>query len=184
MKRVVVLAGFAAMLVTAAACGGPTTGGQPTPQTTTGAGETSGAGQSTGSPATGGGSSLPVNSPCSLLSSSDLQQIGASTPPSQDMIGTAHSCEIDSSAFHFGLDIRTDVGLSGFSGVSTGGPITTVTIGHHSAKEQADTSSSSCTVAIGVSSSSRVDVSATGDGSTDPCPAARNTATLIESNLP
>lgn len=100
------------------------------------------------------------------------------------MVGTAHSCEIDSADYHFGLDIRTDGGLSAFESVAGGGPVTSPSVGRHQAKEQADSGSSSCTVAIGVSDSSRVDVTATGDGTKDPCPAALAVAQRVEPKLP
>jgi hypothetical protein len=125
-----------------------------------------------------------VDDPCALLSSADLQQLDASSPPSQDKVGTAHSCELDTADYHFGVDIRTDAGLSDFAPVAGGGPVTAPDVGSHQAKEQADKNASSCTVAIGVSDSSRVDVTATGDGSTDPCPATLAVAKLVEPKLP
>jgi hypothetical protein len=125
-----------------------------------------------------------VDNPCALLSSADLQQIDASSPPTQDKVGTANSCELDTADYHFGLDIRTDAGLAGFEPVAGGGPVTSPDLGSHQAKEQADRNSSSCTVVIGVSDSSRVDVTATGDGNTDPCPATLAVAKLVEPKLP
>jgi hypothetical protein len=110
--------------------------------------------------------------------------MGVSSPPSADKVGTANSCELDTTADHIGLDVRTDAGLSEYVAVPGGGPVTSVTVGRHQAKQQADKSSSSCTVAIGVTSSSRVDVTATGNGDTDPCPTALAVATLIEPKLP
>jgi hypothetical protein len=98
-------------------------------------------------------------------------------------VGTAHSCELDTADYHFGLDIRTDAGLSSFAPVAGGGPVTESDVGSHQAKEQADKNASSCTVAIGVSDSSRVDVTATGDGNTDPCPATLAVAKLVEPKL-
>jgi Protein of unknown function (DUF3558) len=185
VKRLVVLVGLAAMLVGTAACGG-TTPGQPSAATTAGGGgQTSGGGSTGASTAPSGGTStFSAGQPCALLSSSDLEQIGVSSPPSQDMVGTAHSCELDSSAFHIGLDIRTDVGLAGFVAAPSGGKVTSTTIGQHQAKEEADPSSSSCTVAIGISDSSRVDVTTTGDGTSDPCPGALTVARLVEPELP
>ncbi|HEX5494565.1 MAG TPA: DUF3558 family protein [Mycobacteriales bacterium] len=175
MRRWVVLIGFAALLLGTAACG--STPGQPTPATTADGGSTSAAPSSTTS-------SFSADKPCSLFSSSDLQQLGVSSPPSQDMVGTAQSCELDTADFHIGLDIRTDVGLSGFVAVPNGGQVTSTTIGQHQAKQEADPSSSSCTVAIGLTDSSRVDVTTTGDGTSDPCPGALTIAKLVEPKLP
>jgi Protein of unknown function (DUF3558) len=186
VKRLVVLAGLAVTLMSVAACG--STPGQPTAVTTTaggGAGQTSAAGTSDEPSSAGSGSgSLPVDQPCSLLSSSDLQQLNVSSPPSADKVGTANSCELDTAADHIGLDIRTDAGLADFDAVPNGGPVSDLTIGSHQAKQEADPSSSSCDVAIGVTSSSRVDVSTTGDGNTDPCPVAVAAAKLVEPKLP
>ncbi|HEY3748145.1 MAG TPA: DUF3558 family protein [Pseudonocardiaceae bacterium] len=182
MKRLVVLVGLAAVLVGTAACGG-TTPGQPSAATTAGGGGQTSGGSTSTAPSSRT-SSFAADQPCSLLSSSDLEQLGVSSPPSQDMVGTAHSCELDTSAFHIGLDIRTDVGLAGFVAVPNGGKVTSTTIGQHQAKEEADPSSSSCTVAIGITDSSRVDVTTTGDGTSDPCPGALTVARLVEPELP
>lgn len=177
--RLALLTSALATLASVVACS-TSTPGEPSadgsgPSTTTPAGSST-------SSALGAG--LPVNQPCSLLSAAALDQIGVSSPPSEDQVGTAHSCELDSSAYHIGLDIRTDVGLAGFQGVSGGGHLSSHTIGRHMAKEQPDNGSSSCTVAVGVSQSSRVDVTATGDGTTDPCPTAMAVAELVEPKLP
>lgn len=182
VKRLVAAAGLTAVLLGAVACNGSTTG-QPSPATTP-AGVTSGTGPVTATSAPGSGGSLPADDPCSLLSSADQQQIGVSSPPTKDKVGTANSCELDTADDHFGLDIRTDGGLADFAPVAGGGPVTAPDVGGHQAKEQADKNSSSCTVAIGVSDSSRVDVTATGDGNTDPCPAALAVAKLVEPKLP
>jgi hypothetical protein len=183
VKRLVALAGLAAVLLGVTACNGSTTG-QPSPVTTP-AGVTSATGPATATSAPGGGgSSLPVDDPCSLLSSADLQQLGVSSPPTKDKVGTANSCELDTADDHFGIDVRTDGGLADFTPVAGGGPVTAPDLGSHQAKEQADKNSSSCTVAIGVSDSSRVDVSATGNGDTDPCPATLAVAKLVEPKLP
>jgi Protein of unknown function (DUF3558) len=181
VKRLVALAGLTAVLLGVAACNGSTTG-QPSPATTPAA-VTSGPVTATSAPG-GGANSLPVDDPCSLLSSADLQQLGVSAPPTKDKVGTANSCELDTADDHFGVDVRTDGGLADFAPVAGGGPVTAPDLGGHQAKEQADKNASSCTVAIGVSDSSRVDVTATGNGNTDPCPATLAVAKLVEPKLP
>lgn len=97
------------------------------------------------------------------------------------MVGTAHSCELNTADYTVLLGIRTNVGLAGL--VPTA-PVTDKTIDGHPAKEEKDDSASSCLVAIGVSGSSRVDVSVTGDGTTNPCPTAENVANLVAPKLP
>jgi Protein of unknown function (DUF3558) len=183
VKRLVVLAGLAATLVVTAACGGPTTG-QPSPATTAeSAVQTTSDGGSGGtSTSSGDAGALPVNHPCSVLSSEDLSQLGVSSSPTEDMTGTAPDCAFQTADnFTVGIAIRTNVGLSGFA--LTGGTAHSVTIGSHSAMQGVD-NTGSCVVGIGVSSSSRVDVTALGDGKADPCPTASSVAHLIEPKLP
>jgi hypothetical protein len=77
--------------------------------------------------------------------------------------------------------IRTNVGLSGF--LANGGTVHDITVGTHQAKQVLD-DSGSCVVGIGVSDSSRVDVTATPGATADPCPVAGKLANLIEPKLP
>jgi len=116
-----------------------------------------------------------------LLSSSDLEQLGASTPPTQEMIGTAHACDFDSADFAMIVAIRTNVGLQGFT--SAGGTAQNTTVGTHQAKQVID-SAGSCIIGIGVSDSSRVDVTVQPGASEDPCPAALKLANIVEPKLP
>ncbi|HEX4722212.1 MAG TPA: DUF3558 domain-containing protein [Pseudonocardiaceae bacterium] len=177
MKRLVVLAGLAAILVGASACTNPTPGQASGVTTTTGSqpGDTS-------SPSGGGGTALPVDHACSLLSSSDLQQLGASSPPTEEMVGTAHSCDFDSDDYTFGVAIRTNVGLSGF--VATGsGPVKDMSIGGHQAKQEVG-NSGACVIGIGVSDTSRVDLTVLPAENQDPCPTALKLANIIEPKLP
>lgn len=183
MKHLVVLAGSAAVLLGVVACGGPTPG-QPTPATgANGGGPAASSSSPSGGPqtSTSGAGSLPVNQPCSLLSSSDLQQINVSSQPTQDMVGTAHDCSLTTPADSVGVAIRTNAGLAAFQ--PTSGTVHGIRIGTHQAKQVID-NTGSCVIAIGVSDSSRVDVTATGDGTTDPCPTARTVAQLVEPKLP
>ena len=182
MKRLVVLAGLATMAVGLAACGGAPTPGQPTaaPSSSDGAQDTVPASPSSSASSPGG---LPVSQPCSLLSSAQLTQLGVSAQPTQDMIGTAHSCEMDTAQDHIIVGIRTNGGLDSFTQAATGGPVHDTTVGTHQAKQSVG-NTGSCVIAIGVSASSRVEVTVTGDGSTDPCPTAVNVAKFVEPNLP
>lgn len=172
MGRLVAVVGVAVMVLGVAACGRTTTG-QPTAALTP---------VSTGSSsAAPGPNGLPVDQPCSLLSSADLQQLGVMEQPTQEMVGTAHTCQLVTSSDSLGVGIRTNVGLAGYT--AAGGPIHDITIGSHQAKQELG-NTGSCVVAIGVSASSRVDIIVTGDGTTDPCPAALTLARLVERRLP
>lgn len=177
MKRLVVLIGLAAVLVGASACNSATPG-QASASTTTAGGQPEATSPSSPS---GGGTSLPVDHACSLLSSSDLAQLGASTSPTEEMVGTAHACDFSAGVVAMIVGIRTNVGLNGFQ--ANGGTVRDLTIGRHQAKQVVD-NTGSCVIGIGVTDSSRVDVTASGDGTSDPCPAATKLANIVEPKLP
>jgi hypothetical protein len=179
LTRLAVLAGLATLFVSVAACSDPTPG-QPSVETTANGGPPAGGQSSTSSAPTGGGSSLPVSQPCSLLSSAELQQLGVSAQPMQDKIGVAPSCEADSADFHIIVSIFADNGLSG---LQASGPVHDITVGSRQAKQEVD-ATGSCVVAMGVTDSSSVDVTTTGDGNMDPCPTALRVAKLVEPRLP
>jgi uncharacterized protein DUF3558 len=173
VRRLALLAGLAATLIAAAACNSSTPG-QP-----------SAGGSVAGSPpptSAAGGNALPVDQPCSLVSQSALSEIGESAPPTPDMVGTAHDCSLTTPDFSIGVAIRTDVGLSGFT--TNGGTAQNLTIGTHQAKQELDSASGSCVIGIGVTDSSRVDVTVTPGATADPCPTASKLATAIEPKLP
>lgn len=178
MKCLTVLTCMAAVLLGVAACSSTTTG-QPV-STTQAGGPTS-----TNSPSTptsaGGSGTLPVSHPCSLLSSNDFTTLGASSAPTEEMVGTAHSCDFDSSDFSMGVGIRTNAGLADFQ--PPGAAPKNITVGSHQAKQQSG-DTGACTVAIGVSNSSRVDVVVTPISTGDPCPIALQIANLVEPKLP
>lgn len=163
VKHVVLSIGIAAVLLSVAACGG----------------------QVIGSPTTsapGSGSvALPLNHPCSLLSSSDLQQSNASTPPSEDKVGGAPDCDITIPSGSLGVAIMSDLNLSQLNAT---GKMTDLRIGNHQAKQIQEAVGGGCYVAIGVSSSSRVDVSVETDNDADACPTAMKAAGLVEPHLP
>lgn len=174
------MAGMAAMLLGAAACNNSTVGqGQPTGQTTSNGGGSSSSQQTSASTAPTG-KSLPINDVCSLLSASDLQRIGVSSSPTQTTIGVAPSCQMDSPADSIAVSIFPNDGLST---LNVTGPIHSIKVGSHHAEQEVD-NTGSCIIAIGITSSSSVDVTSTGNGNNDPCPGATNVAQLIEPKLP
>jgi hypothetical protein len=171
VKRLAVAAGLTAALLGVAGCAEQTAG------TPTGVGPTA----TDGSQPSGPSSTLPVNQPCSLLSSSDLDQLGASTPSSQDVIGGAQTCEVTVT------NGSLEVAFPGFglSRLVVTGPVTDLRIGQHQAKKMTDPQDSgSCYIAIGITSTQRVDVGAETDGGTEPCPLAMKAAQLVEQRLP
>lgn len=180
MKYLAALAGSAIVVLGVAACSNPT-GGQPTAGATTDGRAPTSTRSTPDSNSPSGSGSLPADQPCSLLSSTDLSQLGVSSPVSTDAIGTAYACELDTSADHIIIAVRTNVGLNQFQ--ASGGTVQDMTIGSHQAKQVVD-NTGSCVVAIGVSDSSRVDVTVTGDGTTNPCPTAESVAHLVAQRLP
>jgi hypothetical protein len=181
VKRLLVLVGLAVVLVGASACSHSTLGEPSAATTANGGGQTSsgGGGGETSTAPSGGATSLPTD-PCSLLSSADLQQVGVSSLPTQDKIGSAASCEMDNSNDHIIVSLFPDSGLAGLQATGT---VKNTTIGSHQAKQETD-STGSCVVAIGVSDTSSVDVTATPILGGDPCPTATTVARLVEPKLP
>jgi hypothetical protein len=179
VKRLAVLVSLAVVLVGASACSHSTLG-EPSPATTAnGGGQTSASGGGTSTAPGGGNAALPAD-PCSLLSAGDLQQAGVSAPPTQDKVGAAPSCEMDSSDDHIIVSLFPDSGLSSLQAT---GKVQDITVGSHQAKQEVD-STGSCVVAIGVSATSSVDVTVTPTFNGDPCPTAMTVARLVEPKLP
>ncbi|HEX4702265.1 MAG TPA: DUF3558 domain-containing protein [Pseudonocardiaceae bacterium] len=134
-------------------------------------------------------SGLAAIKPCDLIDGSEISQLGlTSTGPTTG--SGARSCGWDNNAFDNGLgytigaDIRDHQGLKdtntvGFSFIDD-------PIGHHQGKQARETTGDACLVVIGVTPTSRVDVSAN-TGSADinqACTLANQFAKLIEPNLP
>ena len=184
VKRLVLVAGIAVTLALAVGCDNSIQG-QANPATNPGQEQPTTTGSPTSSPSDGGGggqgSGLPVNNPCQLVSSDTLSQLSVTAQPTTEMVGTAHVCNMNSADFAMGVAIRTDVGLDGFN--SSGGTVHDTTVGSHQAKQEVD-NTGSCVIGIGVSAMSRVDITVTGDGTTDPCPTATKLASLVEPKLP
>jgi hypothetical protein len=106
--------------------------------------------------------------------------LGATGGTEREKIGSADTCLWNPKDSSLIIGIRTNVGLSG---VLVTGEITDITVGHHQAKKLMG-AGGSCIVAIGITSSSRVDVTLNGPSKTDPCPQALQVAQLVEPKLP
>ncbi|MEO6083349.1 MAG: DUF3558 domain-containing protein [Umezawaea sp.] len=185
MNSRIVLAGLAATaLVALTACNGPTTGEARPAQDTSSASLPAGtAPPSTSSPtSTKAGTSLEDIQPCSLLTKSEAEQVtGAQREePAPEKVGSSRTCGFSPKGKSFTVGIRTNAGLSG---VQAPGEVTDRTIGRHQAKKFV-ASGGSCIVAIGVTASSRVDISLNAGGVEDPCPLAERIAELVEPRLP
>lgn len=178
-SRIVLTSVAAAVLLAVTACTGSTTGDpKPAPDTGSSASSTS-TSSPTSTKATG---SLADTEPCSLLTKSEAEQVMGSLKeePKPEKIGSSQTCQFSPDRASFSVGIRTNVGLAG---VQAPGEITDSTIGRHQAKTFV-AAGGSCIVAMGVSSSSRVDVVLNAGASTDPCPRALKIAELVEPKLP
>jgi hypothetical protein len=163
-----------------AACTNSTTGsGTPVPTTNTT--------QAGGGP-TSGGSGLTSIQPCDLLSSdiASQYQLGSPTPGNESGARTCARHNITANngdGYVVGVGIRDSQGIND---VNPGGfTVTTDNIRSHPGRQLQSTQSGSCIIAIGVTNSSRVDV--TVNAGTDPiqgCQLANQFAKLIEPNLP
>jgi hypothetical protein len=182
VKRVVVLAGLALVLASVAACSSSVGGsGFPTPATsagtTSGDSTGSGGGDTTPSGTGSSGTSLANTDPCSLLSSSDAATAGLQTPGTSDQVGSEPACDYIGSQYTVIVAVLTQGGLSVFSGS------TSMPIGSHPGALK-DSGGAGCQVAIGVTSSSRVDVAATSKTGGSGCAEAESVAKLVEPHLP
>lgn len=182
MKPYVILPALAAAtLFATTACGESTSGqAQPAADTTT-----------TSSPSNGGTSgavtspsnaddSLGKVDPCTLLTKNEAAEVGASNEPKPEKIGSARTCRWKPQNALFSVVIRTNAGVSD---VQAPGEVTDITVGHHQAKKFVG-AGGSCTVAMGVTSSSRVDIVLNADSRVDPCPPTLRIAELVEPKLP
>ncbi|HEX4703510.1 MAG TPA: DUF3558 domain-containing protein [Pseudonocardiaceae bacterium] len=134
-------------------------------------------------------SGLAAIKPCDLIDSSELSRLGlTSTGPTSG--SGARSCGWDNNAYDNGLgytigaDIRDGQGLNDIN--TNGFALSNDPIGHHQGKQVRETTGDVCGVTIGVTATSRVDISAN-TGSADinqACTLANQFAKLIEPNLP
>jgi uncharacterized protein DUF3558 len=179
--RLVVLPVLAAALALAACTS--QTPGTGTPVTSSTGGDTSTA--STGA----NGSGLAAIQPCDLLDSGVVSQNGLhDNGPSTD--SGARSCGwqkptgIDTPGYSIGVDIRDNQGVGDLA--TSGFAISDDPVGRHQAKLAKETNGDGCLVAISVTDSSRVDVTAnTSAGDVDAaCTLANQYAKLVEPKLP
>jgi predicted small secreted protein len=186
-RRLAILPLVAMAALGLAACSSTTTG-QGTPVTTPGQGGSTGAPSSSGS--SGGGSSpLASLQPCDLLSSSVLTQFGL-TRSSSITIPAARPCNWSKSVdingengYAVEIDIRDSQGIKDIN--SANDTVTEDNVGSHDGRELQATAGGSCTVVIGVSDSSRVDVGVTaGTDTSQACSVANQLAKVVEPQLP
>ena len=179
-RRSAVLTLVVTAVLGVAACTNSTTGnGTPAPPTNT---SQPGNSSPTGSPG------LASIQPCDLLSANDLSQnqLGSPTP---ENVGGARTCRWLNTTANNGDGYSIGVGIRESQGINTASTDTdTVTpdnIGNHPGRQLQSTISGTCVIAIGVTNSSRVDV--TVNAGTDPiqgCQLANQFAKLVEPNLP
>lgn len=177
-SRIVLTGLVAAVLLAVSACTGSTPGDpKPTPDTGS---STSSEGTTSSPTSTKATGSLADTDPCSLLTRSEAEQVMGplNAEPTPEKVGSAKGCAFKPKLASLSVDIRTNVGLTG---VQAPGEVTDVPIGRHQAKKFV-AAGGSCIVAVGVTSSSRVDVTLNGQG--DPCPRALQIAELVEPKLP
>lgn len=174
------LAGLAAVLLTSTACGGPVAG-EASPAGGTGA---EGAASSVPSPTTPTGTprTLDDADPCGLLTEEEVERVSGPLDGGavRDDLGTARSCMYKPAGRLLAIDVRTNVGLAN---ANTAGETTSLRVGDHEAKTWMG-SEGSCFLALGVSSSSRVDLALKAKRGEDPCPFVHELAALLEPRLP
>ncbi|UVS80228.1 hypothetical protein Actkin_03978 [Actinokineospora sp. UTMC 2448] len=122
-------------------------------------------------------------SPCDLFTEADERELEVTENEGERQVGTGRACRLVTKAGNTGALIRTNTGLDG---VPAGEGLRSITVGSHEAKIWGNTATSACTVFLGVSESSRVDVSAVDrQGNVEEsCALAERTAELVEKNLP
>jgi hypothetical protein len=178
-RRYTVLPFAVAALLGVAACTTSTTGN--------GSPATAGGTQSGGGP-TSSGPALASIQPCNLLSSDivNQNQLGTPTPVNE---GGARGCTWQNTTANNGdgyvvsTDIRDSQGIKDVN--TAGNAVTPNNIGSHPGRQLQSTLSGSCFVAIGVTNSSRVDVSINaGTDAVQGCQLANQFAKLVEPNLP
>ncbi len=129
----------------------------------------------------GGGSGTADLQPCDLLTSSEQATFGLG-PGVEDELGPARTCQWQASGRHtITVGVVDDLGLDD---VQSSGGKQPMKVGSHDAV-QFTGGVSACAIAIGVTDTSRVDVSGVAGG--DPakaCAVAKQAAELVEPKLP
>jgi len=173
---------MATALLATAACGGSTQG-QGTPTATGAATSDTGSSQDTSSSGSTNGA-LPSDA-CSLMTSSEATQHGATTTGQAGTIGGAPDCLWDFDMAAVTVTINAHLGVSQLNAT---GPETNLTIGNHQAVQMpVTTDTAHCLISIAVTSSSRVDVGVQEPPSTPTvksCQDAKMIATVVEKHLP
>lgn len=135
------------------------------------------------------GATLIATQPCDLVADSVLQQnhlVRQDLPPAPG----ARSCtwqrttDAQTPGFVLGVDVRDSQGLAD---INTGGlTLTDDPVGHHQGKLVQQSSGDTCFVAIGVTPTSRVDVtvSSSDADATRSCALANRFAKVVEPKLP
>ncbi|GGS33857.1 DUF3558 family protein [Actinokineospora fastidiosa] len=133
-------------------------------------------------PTTERATTLADMSPCDLLTSDDRQTLGVTKVEGEAQTGSARICTAHTAAGTTSTGIRTNAGLDGVRASNA----TETRVGSHDAKIAKNSAAGGCTVYIGVSDSSRVDVvSVDRQGDVEEsCALAERTAGLVEKNLP
>lgn len=190
-RRLAILLPAAMAVLGLTACNSTTTGlGTPESTPTTTSQQSGDGGQTTSDGgSTGGGSPLASVDPCSLLSSSVLNQYGLSKTASGPGTG-ARPCNwqkpVDingKNGLTVEIDVRDTQGLNDIN--ANGFTITPDNVGSHQGRLAKLNAGGSCFVAIGVGDSSRVDVGvAAGTDTTQACQVANDLAKDVEPQLP
>lgn len=176
-SRILLTALAMGALVTVSACSAGQSAGTPLPETSpTTATSTSVPGTSSSS-----GSSKDAD-PCSLLTQAEASGLGASGAPKREMVGTKDTCRWKTADATFQVGVRTNLGLAQVQ--PDGGQVTDLTVGNRPAKKVSGDGSGVCIIAVEISSSSRVDVTALGKPKEDACPLALKVAEAVEPKLP
>lgn len=135
----------------------------------------------------GGGQSLVGVEPCSLLSAEELGKYGRFPPGETDNVGSSRGCKFQKERSSNEYTLVTSVGIRDQQGIKDAvdqgfGVDHTEANGRQFAQIPSD---GSCTIAIGVTDSNRVDVYAgTTAGTQEACNIADEIAAMVEPKLP
>ncbi|HEX5405091.1 MAG TPA: DUF3558 domain-containing protein [Pseudonocardiaceae bacterium] len=180
---------LAAVLFGLVACSSGTVG-TATPTQGDGSLATGGGGSSTSSSSSpGSGNSLASIQPCdlatpSVLSQLQLTKLGTSTDSGARSCRYQKPVDVNGvNGYTAGVDVRDSQGLKDVN--TDGSTVTDDQIGSHQGKQLKSSIPGDCLVAIGVSDSSRVDVSVNaGTDTNQACDVANQLAKAVEPQLP
>lgn len=177
--------GSATALVLLAACGGATPGEPgPVADTPTASGMHQPSGPSTTSSSPSGTiTSLADADPCSILTHDDLNSLGLTVQGKKSDSARSRGCSWTQNGATMAVSIRMSQGLTGFA-VKGGTGLKSFRVGDHDAKRQITPGTEGCVIGIGVTKTSRVDVTVAMPDTKEECSAARETAERVEPHLP